>query len=502
MAPVPFFPEELIALIASFVPPSSDLRFALVSKQFLRCSQSHLAHHRRCERLLRHGIVASRNLDERHYLAAALRDPIVAYHLRTAFLDAYVPYGIDDRLGRLRGEEFDERDIVELLGGFDVEDLDVQTKAFARKHFYMAGDDDIKVWSPDWGESDDVPGYWRPATSSEIDRAVLLAVCPRLAQVDVAQFENGSDWPLNFLEQCIRNVHEAPDPVWPEGFQALRSLRLGIRLDERDGGDQYSYDVHQVLPLLVLPNIECLYLDGLTDHDRYPSGAALSAPPGSSPLKRLELHWTEPEAEQLGVLVRTAKSLRSIVFDECDFYDWEGVVEVLGEVVGETIEEIVVDDARVGAHIHRDALVKFRKLRQAHVDIADFLRGRPGNWDLFPDSDEIFARLLAGLPSLLEDLAWEVSLPVKDADSPILDDALARLLDSGHVPKLKAMAIDDIQQRYPAEARVPPKGRSLNVVRLPKTIEAAGRHGINIKAISTEQEERRDRMLRRSELPR
>ncbi|KAH9897442.1 hypothetical protein F4778DRAFT_235238 [Xylariomycetidae sp. FL2044] len=359
------FPDELVVHIASYLHPSADLNFALSSKQLLRCSQERLAHHRKCSQVLRGGVRSTPDLSQADYLAAAFRDPIIAWHLREATLDAYLGEREDFRweedpsLQELRPSP----EVLKLIRPGSGADLGARTRAFVRKHFYMS-DDDIKVWTPSWSEDNETQGFYRPATQEAVNRAVLLALCPRMSKVICTQYiEQDGEWPLNFMSQGVKTIYEKPERVWPEGFQALRSLEIGVRLEHRHNQDMYDYESHALAPFFVLPGLESLWVDGVASLIEWP-GDAFVAPPGSSPLRSLHLHWVDLPVGELKLLFQSATSLRSAVFEHCYIKGTIELVRFMGDVQGHSLVELRMPGSLPLLHMKEEGLLeKFKKLR-------------------------------------------------------------------------------------------------------------------------------------------
>ncbi|CAJ2506447.1 Uu.00g005770.m01.CDS01 [Anthostomella pinea] len=485
------FPDELVVQIASYIHPSTNFSFALACKQFLRCSEPYLAYHARCHRLLRGGIQSTEQVHKDHYLRATLRNPIVAWHIREATLDALLDDERDDDYkGYVVGMDQEptapaaQSELLELLkpGLTDHEDITVQTRAFARKHFYMA-DADIKVWLAGWEDDDQTQGYYRPATQPEINKAVLLACCPRLSDVTCTMYQDELDWPLNFVSQAVKTIYETPDHVWPEGFRALRSIRIGVRIEGRHNQDSYEYEARDIAPLFVLPHIDSIWFNGLESLIGIPEGAFIP-PPGSSPLKSLYLQWACIEADELKPLLRSAASLRSMTFDACGMGEIQEIVEFMGEVHGDSLEELDIGDSRYrGNEMGTGLLRKFKNLRRVNLDLADFLP--PGDVTV---ADGVYRRLRAALPSSLESIIWSTSYCAKDEEEPLIDEALARLVESDYMPALKHMSLASLQTRIRANALMGGRPVSDDILGFPKTLGAGIRHGVDVEVTSQQQQ--------------
>jgi hypothetical protein len=308
---------------------------------------------------------------------------------------------------------------------------------------------------------------------------------------------NSDDWPLNFISEAIKHIYATPNYTWPEGFQALRRIRIGVRIERRHNQDMYQFEPHNLAPILVLPNIEHLWVNGLCELIHWPEDA-FTAPVGSSPLKSLHLQWVDTSGSCITRLLQSMTSLKSAEFEGCMIDPMNEVIEFMSDKQQNSLEELVVEgslrrDEKSRYGIRDGVLTKFKKLRVLTVDVRGFLCAGA---DKINDVEELCRSFQSWLPRALESLTWYTSYKIKD-EGPILDEALAKLLESGYLPSLKHMAVDALQSRFPAEVWIRAQPRSRNLIQLPKTLDAGAKHGVQIGVMSPSDEKAHENHCRR-----
>ncbi|KAF5691673.1 hypothetical protein FDENT_3302 [Fusarium denticulatum] len=91
-------------------------------------------------------------------------------------------------------------------------------------------------------------------------KLLLIATCPRL---DSLQFVKRSLDPHTTLDRMayVINKDSTYTDNWPQGFESLRNIVVGIKTDQRMNDENVHRDGGDFAALLYLPNLESLYFN-------------------------------------------------------------------------------------------------------------------------------------------------------------------------------------------------------------------------------------------------
>ncbi|KAI6844376.1 hypothetical protein KC367_g2336 [Hortaea werneckii] len=449
-------PAELVLAIIEHVPPADHYSFARACKWTAACSREILKHHQKCAAEYR-VISDILPLTVPRTLRAVITDPIAAFHVRSL------------EYWGCRVEWTDWQEFVK--GGKSMS----PAKASHLEGSWKWSEDEIayldrSVWESMGISWLDEEGIGSLSSGNDwLLKTALLAQCPRIEKFYVADCDYTNEsflhvFPWEHLLNCIPYMLYEDTNPWPTGFNNLRSVAINVLDDLREPGHDFIHDMHpwDAELLLLLPNIESLYLRGLDFHaddsildddedlrdwrSCFPSG-----------LKHLYLDSCMcTESDFLG-LVSDHEGLESFAFISCRFGELEpagteflNLMNKLACDYSSTLKSLVFDRTSISEWESLE-LDKgfcppldedFQELRCITVDF---------HGERFTASESEFAdRLQKRVPSKLEHLRLVYEWPIRDRrGASYLNSALSSFLKKRGPSSLKSIDIREAHRSAP-----------------------------------------------------
>ncbi|KAF2444032.1 hypothetical protein P171DRAFT_473231 [Karstenula rhodostoma CBS 690.94] len=302
---------ELIARILDFSDWPAYLQLALSCRYLARCSQVIMARHRACHALYK----ATSDISPKTLptlCRALLKDPVAISHVlalefwgqRVAW-DDWKPYAVrlpDYLRAEGSGGAESQRD------GDSVVEEELLLKQYELDALEKIMHDEIRLCDED-------SKSWRKKIEEGDDGAMkgmLIALCPNLQAVRFVKYaepeSEGSDAEENedeekelyrhhqsCLDFLVAAIEAQYENSWSPGFSSLSCIAVGVpsRAAAAPQDSPHRIFSEQSLPLFRLPNLQSLYLNGLTltqeqldDEDNADLDFSDKLPPGSSPSLR------------------------------------------------------------------------------------------------------------------------------------------------------------------------------------------------------------------------
>lgn len=244
--------------------------------------------------------------------------------------------------------------------------------------------------------------------------------------------------------------------AWPPGFSSIRSISLGVQTCSSNCYE-YLYDLTE--RLFLLPNLEYIYVD----HPYSTPGARERVlPRRGSTVKHVHITSSELETNDFsdmiaGIVALKSFSLQSRHRNGCD------IIRQLTACHRDSLEYLDMCDTDVLQRLHErylsnfsfQGLTIFPNLKYLAVDLLVLLHqhtetryARPGQLvNLKPHAEVERINLAGFLPPSLEYIAFKISAAnylLSTAVADAVSALVAKMIQSGAFPKLKAVFFEDI----------------------------------------------------------
>ena len=255
--------------------------------------------------------------------------------------------------------------------------------------------------------------------------------------------------------------------MWLLGLQSLQYVAVGLHPDDIYYVDRTPLDPWNVGPLFLLPNIESLYIRGLQcdaddDDDEGAERLALLLPAKSLSVQHLcfEEAKTHNIKYYVSIFIACPKDLKSVVFKNCGFNDFDRTVEDLAKHQGQSLETLLLcgdGDELKGYRCSKsppESLDGLKIIRTLTVDIEDIRLSSMGEYHTNGDEDSMSGNVAkyhdfveyfqTAIPTSIETLVFSSNRyePMNAVDVRAIDDALLQLIVRQQCEHLKSIHLE------------------------------------------------------------
>ncbi|KAK5010316.1 hypothetical protein LTR28_010624 [Elasticomyces elasticus] len=225
-------------------------------------------------------------------------------------------------------------------------------------------------------------------------KGILIALSEKLERIAFVAYDTwqtddfSPKHPLEFLCTSLERLHAMDQPVWPAGFQSLRTINVCQTTDLRHPHEAYYANADDIRPLFLLPNIQTLNFSLLGFHNDIDAIEVEQMPAKISSVEKISFYVCALSYSELVNLIGTARALKALAFSftPSRLADLE---QFLAKNYADSFEDFILqsdearEEARRGPRFDPKVLTSFQKLRHIDICCADL-------WVL-PDSDEAAA---------------------------------------------------------------------------------------------------------------
>ncbi|GKT55329.1 hypothetical protein ColTof3_02668 [Colletotrichum tofieldiae] len=435
VGPLASLPSELLIHIIDNVDPASHLDLACTCRAIAHCSVDVLRRHR-AARDQWHVTSDLQPSSVPTLLREAMRDPVVAWHVRS--LEIWGP----------------------------------RSTWNAWRPFMLE--------PPDRFDPNARPLQWSFDDGERVEYLRLLRDMLHLSEDDIKRSHNGGSW--------------AP------GFQALRDVAIGVNSGTwLDQENDVHHSPYLLASILLLPKIDSVYFHGLYDEEHLADlsiDSARGPSPGSSSVRHLFIDGARSiENAYRENLIAAPRALKTLCIrgngenDQWD--DMDLLVTEARKFQNDSLESLMLYEAW-GMHGYRCTvyrpddvqLSKFKNLRHVCIDEQDLISEAwyDGHelWELWKtDREASIEFVISQFPVSMEVLLLGSGHSLCTFE--MVEECFIRLVESGRYPNLKAIFIEDDMSRRRWFLRQGPQGTP----RLQRLIAAGERHGVDINCTAS-----------------
>ena len=494
MASLSSLPAELILRIFDFVPPQNHLDFALVSKQIAAPAKDVFDHHRRCRQRYQRTQIALDGNTIHTLWRKILDDPVVAWHIRTLYLDQVEWHLLDqvewgpevapDEEERLCSTLEVEKLTNILLGRKAVDDSTDRTPSACAESFDLRDGHDgwrrktTAISTPfhegsNLGlspyDTEDLERCFEEAPITIRQVLLIAALCPRLdsfktireSDLDQAEPNARSVVPLlselaHYLSRC---PEEAVTAAWPLGLMNLRSITtIAVDIHYRP-----TTTIDLLMRLTLLPNLQSLRISWLRFSDAEHFNGSHDCPEiRNTSLQHLFFDCCSDTVTgaRIDAIIKPFKALRSMVLTDSNFLDVDLCKQTLFDNCGSTLESFVFTGSRHDTFPNRqlpvepgwDNLAKLQVIRTLTVDVLEMFpcgsrRSIVEKTYGHETIEETQRRFVRSLPTTLETLIFVETghQRMNDKEMGHFGDFIVQLVKEKRCPGLVAIYADEFE---------------------------------------------------------
>ncbi|KAK3381228.1 hypothetical protein B0H63DRAFT_197881 [Podospora didyma] len=509
---------ELIEHILSFVDPTDHLNVALVCRKIANHAQHVLLQNQRWHRA--NSDILPSTMPK--ILRALLRgDRMALWHIRDIELwgarqswDEWKPF----ELVRPHSHAADEDLEIESPGARPYGPGFFSQAELGHFHHLMREDLGLSV-----RESE----AFRQAIERGCDqpiKALVIAFSPRLRCVNIVKYrqrllENHGNMCLLILAESIRSILDHPNqwtpplPPLPCGLASIKRLAIGVQSRALPAGVGYSIQVggvgrdrylasyrtfmYPVVPFFKLPNLESIYISGLSDPPVVTDRWDFHMPKGCSGVRDIVIdspHFVTNIAI-CSIIKACKRSLRTLVFHGQGFmnvFDCAAIPQAVSECHDKVEAMLFCEDVLVQSSkwkmFEADSIPKIPIYSVCMRDVMVSGYGDGGEGDaapISPSPGSITAELFADF--FAESMGGKAIVflgTISETEMEVADDAIVHLLDLQHRgvlrrPPLRALYLEGLEKADPAVSGVAKKRW------FEKAIRAGKRFGVEVHTRST-----------------
>lgn len=344
-------------------------------------------------------------------------------------------------------------------------------------------------------------------------KLLLIGVCPKIRTVKFSRnprlagkatletepsgVPENPRFGLEYLNQAIVNQLRNKSAPWPAGLNSVQDLAIGVDTENDPRNSTFKPSPSLFANCMHLPNLVSVYCFGLEMpwvrvDDQGETGARYEIENGSSSVQHLFLQGGKIYHNEMNVMIRGFKQLRSLTIAGGEVNDVDAIVEFSGECYRKSLETLMFyDTATMTGYRCNLCLPEYMNslcsLRTIYVDANDVMLEAMGKYDgdvecsdentwisdsefftrfcmdhAFPNSTEV---LVLGTPRGRSDLFR--------GDADLWDQAITTMIEYGRVdgsdegedaaadnsgkpattfegrfPNLKAIYLDDLDNLY------------------------------------------------------